>query len=56
MPTAADALHPNLVVCPINCRSRIESLLQSSQASIIMYQQYIADNDIQKILSEKQKE
>lgn len=56
LPTAADALHPNLVVCPINCRSRIESLLQSAQASIVMYQQYIADNDIQKILSEKQKE
>lgn len=56
LPTAADSLHPNLVVCPINCRSRIESLLQSAQASIVMYQQYIADNDIQKILSEKQKE
>lgn len=56
LPTAADALHPNLVVCPHNCRSRIESLLQSAQASIVMYQQYITDNDIQKILTQKQKE
>lgn len=46
-------LHPNLVVCPINCRDRLESLLQSAQSSIMMYQQYIADERIQHILREK---
>lgn len=52
-PTKMDALHPNLVVCPFNCRQRIEALLNHAQTSIIMYQQYIADNDIQKILRAK---
>ena len=52
-PTKMDALHPNLVVCPFNCRKRIEALLNHAQSSIVMYQQYIADNDIQKILSAK---
>ncbi len=55
LPTAADALHPNLVVCPINCRSRLETLLESAQSSILMYEQYIEDNRIQKILTEKKK-
>ena len=52
-PTKMDALHPNLVVCPFNCRKRIEALLNHAQSSIVMYQQYIADNDIQKILRAK---
>jgi phosphatidylserine/phosphatidylglycerophosphate/cardiolipin synthase-like enzyme len=52
-PIKMDALHPNLVVCPFNCRQHIESLLQHAQTSIIMYQQYIADTNIQKILRAK---
>ncbi len=52
-PTRTDALHPNLVVCPINCRDRVESLLESAQSSIYMYQQYIQDPKIQTILAEK---
>lgn len=52
-PTRTDALHPNLVVCPINCRDRVESLLESAQTSIYMYQQYIQDENIQTILAEK---
>lgn len=51
--TLPNDLHPNLVICPINCRDRVESLLQSAQNSIIMYQQYIADERIQKIVRDK---
>lgn len=54
--TNADALHPNLVVCPINCRQRTESLLESAQSSIYSYQQYIQDEEIQRILIDKKKQ
>lgn len=50
------SLHPNLIVCPVNCRDHIEGLLRHANQSIYMYQQYILDNDIQKILLEKKKE
>lgn len=46
-------IHPNILVCPINCRERIESLLSSAQSSIRMYQQYVADDRIQHILRRK---
>lgn len=52
-PTKKDALHPNLIVCPFNCRQRIESLLEHAHTSIVMYQQYIADDGIQNILRAK---
>ncbi len=51
-----DMLHPNLVVCPFNCRTRLEALLNHAQKSIVMYQQYIADKRIQDILKEKYKQ
>jgi hypothetical protein len=51
-----DMLHPNLVVCPFNCRPRLEALLNHAQKSIVMYQQYIADKRIQDILTEKYKQ
>jgi hypothetical protein len=51
-----DALHPNLVVCPLNCRQHIEALLVHAKRNIIMYQQYIADNSIQNILRSKKRE
>jgi phosphatidylserine/phosphatidylglycerophosphate/cardiolipin synthase-like enzyme len=43
-------LHPNLVVCPINCRSVVENLLRSAEESIIMQTQYILDDRILEIL------
>lgn len=55
-PTNMNSLHPNLVVCPFNCRQRIEALLQHARSSIIMYQQYIGAENIQKILSAKRDE
>jgi phosphatidylserine/phosphatidylglycerophosphate/cardiolipin synthase-like enzyme len=46
-------IHPNLVVCNINCRGVIEQLLSSAQTSIIIQTQYITDDNIRKILKSK---
>lgn len=46
-------IHPNIVICPINCRQRLDALLQQATRSIMMYQQYIADEEVQRILIEK---
>lgn len=46
-------LHPNLVVCNINCRGVIEKLLDSAQESIIIQTQYITDDAIWDILKNK---
>lgn len=51
--TDKSELHPNLVVCPINCRQHIETLLESAESSIYMYQQYVQDKSIQNILVRK---
>ena len=39
-------IHPNLLVCPINCRGVIEHLLASAKTSIIIQTQYINDPSI----------
>lgn len=46
-------IHPNLVVCNINCRGVIEQLLQSAKKSIIIQTQYITDDALRKILKAK---
>ena len=46
-------IHPNLVVCNINCRGVIEQLLSSAKESIIIQTQYITDEAIWKILKTK---
>ena len=46
-------LHPNLVVCPLNCRDVIEALLESAEKSIVIQTQYIMDDEIVKILRKK---
>lgn len=46
-------IHPNLVVCNINCRGVIEQLLNSAKESIIIQTQYITDNGIRNILKTK---
>ncbi len=46
-------IHPNLVVCNINCRDVIESILQWAEKSIIIQTQYIVDDKILKILKNK---
>lgn len=49
-------LHPNLVVCPRNCRDVIETLLESAEKSIIIQTQYIVDDEIVDILRKKSNE
>ena len=49
-------LHPNLVVCPFNCREVIETLLESAQKSIVIQTQYIVDDEILDILHKKSEE
>ncbi len=46
-------IHPNLVVCNINCRGVIEQLLQSAKTSIIIQTQYITDDRLRTILKSK---
>ena len=49
-------LHPNLVVCPLNCRDVIETLLESAEKSIVIQTQYIVDDEILDILHKKSEE
>ncbi|MFA6255797.1 MAG: phospholipase D-like domain-containing protein [Candidatus Absconditabacterales bacterium] len=46
-------IHPNLVVCNINCRGVIEQLLSSAKESIIIQTQYITDEALRTILKAK---
>lgn len=45
--------HPNIVVCPLNCRQIIQNLLASAQTNIKWYQQYITDPSIVDLLKKK---
>lgn len=49
----ASDLHPNIVICPINCRAVVEWLLSSATQSIVIQTQYITDPSIMDILKEK---
>lgn len=46
-------IHPNLVVCNINCRNVIETLLKSAKKSILIQTQYIVDERILNILKKE---
>jgi phosphatidylserine/phosphatidylglycerophosphate/cardiolipin synthase-like enzyme len=48
-----DDIHPNLVVCNINCRVAIEYLLSNAKKSILIQTQYIVDENIFDILKNK---
>lgn len=51
--TTPAQLHPNLVVCPINCRAIIEHLITNATSKISIYNQYIQDRSLQNILENK---
>ena len=53
IPLEISDLHPNLLVCNINCRKEIESMLNSAQKSIKIQTQYITDPRIFLLLSKK---
>lgn len=46
-----DDIHPNLVICNINCRGVIEYMLKSAKESIIIETQYINDAAVIDILT-----
>jgi phosphatidylserine/phosphatidylglycerophosphate/cardiolipin synthase-like enzyme len=46
-------IHPNLVICNINCRTVIEQILRDAKESIIIQTQYITDSNIMNILNSK---
>ncbi|HMY80591.1 MAG TPA: phospholipase D-like domain-containing protein [Candidatus Absconditabacterales bacterium] len=46
-------IHPNLLVCPIDCRHKIETLLRSATSSLYIQNQYIHDESILDILKQK---
>jgi phosphatidylserine/phosphatidylglycerophosphate/cardiolipin synthase-like enzyme len=48
-----EQLHPNLVVCPLNCRAVIEAMLSGAEESIIIQTQYILDPAILALLRHK---
>lgn len=52
-PIEIDDIHPNLVVCNINCRAVIENLLSNAKKSIYIQTQYILDESVLEILKEK---
>lgn len=49
-------IHPNLAVCPIDCRTKIEWLLHSAKQSIYIQTQNIDDQRIINILKQKKQE
>jgi phosphatidylserine/phosphatidylglycerophosphate/cardiolipin synthase-like enzyme len=51
--TLIKSFSPNLLVCPLNCRQKIEILLNSAQKSIWISAQYITDERIIEILRNK---
>lgn len=52
-PLSSDQFHPNLVVCPTNCRAVIEAMLSKAEHSIIIQTQYIFDESVLQILRQK---
>lgn len=46
-------IHPNLLVCPINCRSSLEYLLSWAKESIFIQNQYIEDPRLIRLLVDK---
>jgi phosphatidylserine/phosphatidylglycerophosphate/cardiolipin synthase-like enzyme len=46
-------LHPNLVVCPLNCRAVIEHLITHAKKSIVIQTQYITDPVLKNLLASK---
>ncbi len=55
-PLSSDQFHPNLVVCPINCRTVVEHLLSGAEQSIIIQTQYIFDEALLHLLRQKSEE
>jgi len=46
-------IHPNLLVCPINCREVLELMIAAAQESIVIQTQYIVDERIMDLLKKQ---
>jgi phosphatidylserine/phosphatidylglycerophosphate/cardiolipin synthase-like enzyme len=53
---SSEQFHPNLVVCPLNCRAVIETMLSGAEESIMIQTQYILDDSILQLLRHKSTE
>lgn len=49
----SEDIHPNLLVCPINCRDVLESMVASAEQSIWIQTQYIVDERILDLLKKQ---
>ncbi|PZM87035.1 MAG: hypothetical protein DLD55_03455 [candidate division SR1 bacterium] len=49
----ASDLHPNLVVCNLNCRAVITELLSGAQESIVIQSQYLTDPQLFELLAQQ---
>lgn len=54
-PLTASQIHPNILVCPINCRSTIQSLISHAKSSIWIQNQYIEDAALRSLLLSQKK-
>ena len=52
-PLKASQIHPNILVCPINCRSKIQALIRSATGSIWIQNQYLEDPILLKLIKQK---
>lgn len=55
LPLLKSDIHPNLAICPINCRGIIGWLISSARSSIVIQNQYIEDPKVLSLIQEKQK-
>lgn len=46
-------IHPNLLICPIDCRVKIQDLLSNANHSVLLQNQYLQDKKITDILKNK---
>ncbi len=53
-PLTISQIHPNILVCPINCRSKIQVLIKAATGSIWIQNQYLEDPALLKLISQKQ--
>jgi phosphatidylserine/phosphatidylglycerophosphate/cardiolipin synthase-like enzyme len=54
--TSAVPYHPNILLSPDSSRTKIETLIQSANTSLIIYMQYLLDEDIETLILEKANE
>ncbi|USN55491.1 MAG: hypothetical protein H6765_02610 [Candidatus Peribacteria bacterium] len=48
-------IHPNLLVCPVDCREKLMSYILSADKSLVIATQYIQDEELISLLQDKAK-